>query len=60
MDNEQLLKIYRAVAGPVTENNVDKALMIIRRAGRFPDDVDRHEIRTWYRIKERLVKAGLL
>lgn len=60
MDNEQLLKIYRAVAGPVAENNVDKALIIIHRKGRFPSDVGRHEIRTWYRIKERLVKAGLL
>lgn len=60
IDPGTMLKIYHAVAGPVAKNNVEKALMIIRRAGRFPDDVDRHEIRTWYRIKERLVKAGLL
>lgn len=60
IDPGTMLKIYHAVAGPVAKNNVEKALMIIRRAGRFPDDVGRHEIRTWYRIKERLVKAGLL
>lgn len=60
MDNELLVKIYRAVAGPVAENNVDKALMLINRKGRFPSDVGPHDKRTWYRIKERLVKAGLL
>ena len=60
IDLGTMLKIYHAVAGPVAKNNVEKALRIIRNGGRFLDDVGRHDIRTWYRIKERLVKAGLL
>lgn len=60
MDNKLMLKIYRAVAGPVADNNVDKAIILIRRKGKLPPGLFKSEIRTWYRIKERLVKAGLL
>lgn len=60
MDSQILLNIYKAVAGPVAENNVDKAIMLIHRKGMIPDDITKHEIRTWYRIKERLKRHGLL
>lgn len=60
MDSLKLLNIYKAVAGTVAENNVDKAIMLINRNGAIPDDITKHEIRTWYRIKERLKKNGLL
>ena len=60
MDNETMLKIYRAVAGPVAENNVDKAIILIRRKGDFPPGLFKSEIRTWYRVKARLKEKGLI
>ncbi|WP_290724185.1 hypothetical protein [Fibrobacter sp. UBA2449] len=60
MDTEQLLKIYRAVAGPVAENNVDKALRIIRNGGKMPPCLMKSEIRTYFRVKERLAEHGLI
>lgn len=60
MNAEELLKIYRAVAGPVAENNVDKAVSIIKNSGRIPQGVFKNEIRTWQRVKERLKSNGLI
>lgn len=60
MNAEELLKIYRAVAGPVAENNVDKAVSIIENSGRIPQGVFKNEIRTWQRVKERLKTKGLI
>lgn len=60
MDAKELLKIYRAVAGPVAENNVDKAVSIIKNKGRIPPLVYQDEIRTWQRVKARLKSNGLI
>lgn len=60
MNAKELLKIYRAVAGPVAENNVDKAVSIIKNSGRIPQGVSKNEIRTWQRVKERLKSKGLI
>lgn len=55
IDNNQLLRIYRAVGGPVAKNNVDKAVRIIRNDGKVvPGMYPKSEIRTYFRIKERL------
>ncbi len=60
VDIIQLLRIYRAVGGPTAERNVDKAVAIIRNGGRIPGCFPKSEIRTYFRIKERLKEHGLL
>lgn len=59
-DNNQLLRIYRAVGGPVAKNNVDKAIAIIETGGNIPGRFPKSEIRTYFRIKERLKEHGLI
>lgn len=60
LDTTQLLRIFRAVAGPVAKRNVEKALYIIRNGGRVAGCFPADEIRTYFRIKERLKEHGLL
>jgi hypothetical protein len=48
------------VGGPTAERNVDKAVAIIRNGGRIPGCFPKSEIRTYFRIKERLKEHGLL
>lgn len=60
VDIIQLLRIYRAVGGPTAERNVDKAVAIIRNGGRVAGCFPADEIRTYFRIKERLKEHGLL
>ncbi len=60
LDTTQLLRIFRAVAGPVAKSNVDKAVAIIRNGGRVAGYFPANEIRTYFRIKERLKEHGLL
>ena len=60
VDIIQLLRIYRAVGGPTAERNVDKAVAIIRNGGRIPGCFPKSEIRTYFRIKERLKEHGLI
>lgn len=55
-----MLKIYEAVAGPIAENNVNKALRLIKNKGMIPRNVYKSEIRTWYRIKAKLKKQGFI
>ena len=60
VDIIQLLRIYRAVGGPTAKRNVDKAVAIIRNGGRIPGCFPKSEIRTYFRIKERLKEHGLI
>jgi hypothetical protein len=60
LDTTQLLRIFRAVAGPVAKSNVDKAVAIIRNGGRVAGCFPADEIRTYFRIKERLKEHGLI
>ena len=60
IDTIQLLRIYRAVGGPTAERNVDKAVAIIRNGGKIPGCFPKSEIRTYFRIKERLKEHGLI
>ena len=60
IDNNQLLRIYRAVGGPTAERNVDKAVAIIRNGGKMPEMVTPDEIRTYFRVKARLKKHRLI
>ena len=60
IDNNQLLRIYRAVGGPTAERNVDKAVAIIRNGGKMPEMVPPDEIRTYFRVKARLKKHRLI
>lgn len=60
IDSTKLLRIFQAVAGPTAENNVAKALSIIRNGGRVAGCFPASEIRTYFRIKERLKEHGLL
>ena len=60
IDIIQLLRIYRAVGGPTAERNVDKAVAIIRNGGKIPGCFPKSEIRTYFRIKERLKEHGLI
>ena len=60
LDTTQLLRIFRAVAGPIAENNVAKAVSIIRAGGKIPSMVTSHEIRTYFRVKARLKEHGLI
>lgn len=60
IDSTKLLRIFRAVAGPVAKSNVDKAVAIIRNGGKIPSMVTSHEIRTYYRVMARLKEHGLI
>ncbi len=60
IDSSKLLKIFRAVAGPIAENNVAKAVSIIRAGGKIPSMVTSHEIRTYYRVMARFKEHGLI
>ena len=60
IDNNQLLRIYRAVGGPVAKNNVDKAIAIIKTGGNIPGRFSKSEIRTYFRIKEHLKEHGII
>ena len=60
IDIIQLLRIYRAVGGPTAERNVDKAVAIIRNGGKIPGCFPKSEIRTYFRIKERLKEHCLI
>lgn len=60
LDTTQLLRIFRAVAGPVAKSNVDKAVAIIRNGGKVAGRFPASEIRTYFRIKERLKEHRLL
>ena len=60
IDPGTMLKIYHAVAGPVAKNNVEKALRIIRNGGRVAGCFPAEEIRTYFRVKERLAEHGLI
>ena len=60
IDNNQLLRIYRAVGGTVAKNNVDKAIAIIKTGGNISGRFPKSEIRTYFRIKERLKEHGII
>lgn len=60
LDTTQLLRIFRAVAGPVATRNVEKAVAIIRNGGRVAGCFPADEIRTYFRIKERLKEHRLI
>lgn len=60
IDSTKLLRIFRAVAGPVAKSNVDKAVSIIRAGGKIPSMVTSQEIRTYYRVMARLKEHGLI
>ena len=60
IDCFQLLKIYEAVGGPTAKGNVDKAVAIIRNGGKVSGCFPKSEIRTYFRIKERLKEHGLI
>lgn len=60
IDSTKLLRIFRAVAGPVANSNVEKAVAIIRNGGKVAGCFPASEIRTYFRIKERLKEHGLL
>lgn len=60
IDPGTMLKIYHAVAGPVAKNNVEKELRIIRNGGKMPPCLMKSEIRTYFRVKERLAEHGLI
>lgn len=60
IDSSKLLRIFRAVAGPVASRNVAKAIAIIQNGGKMPDMVQPDEIRTYYRIKAKLKEHMLL
>lgn len=60
IDSTKLLRIFRAVAGPVAKRNVEKALYIIRNGGKMPEKVPPDEIRTYFRVKARLKEHRLI
>jgi len=60
IDSTKLLRIFRAVAGPVATRNVEKAVAIIKNGGKMPEMVRSDEIRTYFRVKARLKKHGLI
>ena len=60
IDSSKLLRIFKAVAGPVASRNVAKAIAIIQNGGKMPDMVQPDEIRTYFRVKARLKEHGLL
>ena len=60
IDSSKLLKIFRAVAGPVAKSNVEKAVAIIRNGGKVAGCFPAHEIRTYYRVMARLKEHGLI
>lgn len=60
IDSTKLLRIFRAVAGPVATRNVEKAVAIIKNGGKMPEMVRSDEIRTYFRVKARLKEHGLI
>lgn len=60
IDSSKLLRIFRAVAGPVASRNVEKAVAIIRNGGKMPEMVQPDEIRTYYRVMARLKEHRLI
>lgn len=60
MDPQVLLRVFRAVGGPVSNRNVEKALIIIKNKGILPALIYPEEKRTWYRIKSKLKEHNLL
>lgn len=60
IDSSKLLRIFRAVAGPVASRNVAKAIAIIQNGGKMPDMVKPDEIRTYFRVKARLKEHRLI
>ena len=60
IDSSKLLKIFMAVAGPVAKSNVEKAVAIIRNGGKVAGCFPANEIRTYFRIKERLKEHRLI
>lgn len=60
IDSSKLLRIFRAVAGPVASRNVAKAIAIIQNGGKMPDMVQPDEIRTYFRVKARLKEHRLI
>ena len=60
LDTTQLLRIFRAVAGPVATRNVEKAVAIIKNGAKIPEMVRSDEIRTYFRVKARLKEHGLI
>lgn len=60
INSTKLLRIFRAVAGPVATRNVEKAVAIIKNGGKMPEMVRSDEIRTYFRVKARLKEHGLI
>ena len=60
IDSSKLLKIFRAVAGPVATRNVAKAIAIIQNGGKMPEMVPPDEIRTYFRVKAKLKEHRLI
>ncbi|MBO4713789.1 MAG: hypothetical protein II892_13780 [Fibrobacter sp.] len=60
IDTVAMLRIYRAVAGPVAKKHVRIALEIIKNNGKFPVGLLKSEVRTWFRVKESLADHGIL
>ena len=60
INSTKLLRIFRAVAGPVATRNVEKAVAIIKNGGKMPEMVRSDEIRTYYRVMARLKEHGLI
>ncbi len=60
IDSSKLLRIFRAVAGPVASRNVAKAIAIIQNGGKMPDMVQPDEIRTYFRVKAKLKEHRLI
>ena len=60
IDSSKLLRIFRAVAGPVASRNVAKSIAIIQNGGKMPDMVQPDEIRTYFRVKARLKEHRLI
>lgn len=60
IDSSKLLRIFRAVAGPVASRNVAKAIAIIQNGGKMPEMVQPDEIRTYFRVKARLKEHRLI
>lgn len=61
VDGFELLRLYEAVGGPVAKSNVEKAVRILKNGGKVvPGMYPKSEIRTYFRIKERLKEHGII